>query len=380
MVLIPVSPISQSMPIRDKFLSWYFRHIIRPKMEDFSQPGFIVVQFTEEGSTVYLRDVFLPEDFFIRIEDELLKRVGPEKLYSIGKRYGHAYAAKSAFPVYESGNEQQFRDFARTFVNYAGLTWSKRINPEIDLEKRVVRITAENYIVCNQTGNGQFLGAGGTAGVWSYATGRDDVEGVQVSCEGRGDSQCEILCGPETYLDENGLSYATERDLPTPQFSQKYKKLNKQRETTYSTQSFSDFLGSFIERRDNGVFFGDSRHFLTEAGLIDFLEVYLPSEHTGVLFDCAFAAGEELGRSHDDLKFATDYLSASGWGDIHIKSNLDTVQAQFYPWTERTEDTEYTLFRGFVSGLTSGITGKAVEYRDYDENVGSDGVSLVLSR
>ena len=74
--------------VKDKVVEWFIRNILLPRNELIDNPGFIINKVTKEGGEVYLRDVFMPEQLFVKIEDRVTEQYGDEgaeALYSVGK-------------------------------------------------------------------------------------------------------------------------------------------------------------------------------------------------------------------------------------------------------------------------------------------------------
>jgi hypothetical protein len=87
-------------------------------------------------------------------------------------------------------------------------------------------------------------------------------------------------------------------------------------------------------------------------------------------------AGKKLARERNNLSFVGDFLGAMGWGDIYTKSR-EEVKIGNYPWTRFTEDVDFEIIRGMVSGMITEILGENVKFRSYETKLG-DELTLIL--
>mgnify|MGYP000192954637 CR=1 FL=1 len=123
------------------------------------------------------------------------------------------------------------------------------------------------------------------------------------------------------------------------------------------------------------------RHFICESSLFYFVEQELEKLVGGgqILFDSAFEYGRELAEFQTDSvkevakKYVMDYLSAIGFGDVHIRErNGFELISHYFPWTELADEINFSLFRGLASGLMTGLLGKNVMFNEFTKNTSTE--------
>jgi hypothetical protein len=111
----------------------------------------------------------------------------------------------------------------------------------------------------------------------------------------------------------------------------------------------------------------DNRFFVVEASLTYLVEEELKKLKNGQnsLFKLAFNYGKRFAsgdKGQNPTKFVGDFMSAMGWGDVLVmkKNGKYEVIVNYFPWTRMAEKSNLVLFRGMVSGMISGLTGKDI--------------------
>ena len=80
----------------------------------------------------------------------------------------------------------------------------------------------------------------------------------------------------------------------------------------------------------------------------------------------------------DYNKFIPDFFPALGFGDILVTiSNEIKIGAKYYPWTVFSDQSEYIIFRGIMSGFVSKSLDKIVKFNNFDINM-RDYLTLVI--
>jgi hypothetical protein len=356
------------MVIKDKVVDWYLRNIYLSKGEIINRPGYICEQMGKQRS-VFIREVTLPEDLLIEIE----RVFPPGKLYKIGKVFGYRYALISEFPVIKSVSRDDFIKNAYFIARYVeSVSYGKNFKETIDYEKRIFRMSMEDYVICRKSGGGYLLASGGIGGIWSYVVCDETTEGVQTSCQGRGDDKCEVVCAPARELGKLGLSFFRAHDLKNLGLDPAYGSINQIREPRYAKNSLKKSIDSGFFKYTHGMItYRDQRLFLCEASFMYILEKELGKSGCRKLFDLAFSWGKSLASSEkrqDPASFLMDFLPALGWGDVLVRKTGSgyEVLADLFPWTKWYKDVDYSIFRGLVSGMISGFTGKKTELKRFE--------------
>lgn len=359
------------MSIKDSVVSWFINRILIPKIEIIDHPGFIITSFSEKTRETYLRDMFLEERLFSLIEKKIVKEYGDKgrkALYSAGKKFGYIYASLSNFPQLD-GNKNDFLNFCYFLVRYVTSINAVEASHEIDLERKRFTIEFDGYSICRENGLGYIMTSGGIAGIWSYLVKDKTVEGIEVKCQGRGDKNCFLIVQPLKEFKKDKLVPFTETDLDKLTFTKDYKKLNQIRKTKFAKNSLKTLLNAHIFKYSKGFLtYKDLRYFYCESHVLYYLEKELSKLPGGekILFDACFEFGGFLQKQSKEKsykKFITDYFSALGWGDVVVieKEKL-TIASVYYPWSIYSKDSNYTIFRGVISGFISACLKKKVKF------------------
>jgi hypothetical protein len=373
------------MQIKDRVVSWFIQNIIMPRREIIDKPGFIITTFTEKNRYTYLRDLFLSEQLFECIENAIVENYGDEgkkSLYSAGKKFGYLYASLSNFPNIRTTTKKEFLDFAYILVRYVEGTFARKAKHRIDFDEKVFRISFKDYIICRNNGLGYIMTDGGIAGIWAYAMQNKSFEGVQLECQGRGNEECCVICGPEQKISSKIIF--KERNLPDQIFDETYKKMNEIQETIYAHNSLKDLLDAgFFDYRHGILTYKKIRFFHCESHILYLIEQEISKLKDGekTLFDACFEYGKFVVQNHgenDYQKFISDYYPALGFGDIAvIDPEKLRIAAIYFPWTRYSEGARYIIFRGIMSGIISGSLDKEVKFERFSTTMNP--YTLVIS-
>ena len=367
------------MDLKDSVFSWFIQYFLNPQIEKIDSPGFVITSFSEGGKEVYLRDMFLEEQLFAMIETRIINEYGDkgkQALYSAGKKFGYLYASLSRFMRLEN-NEKKFLDFGYFLVRYIATIYAKTAGYEVDLKRKRLELDFENYVVCNKNGQGYIMTAGGISGIWSYMIKDTAVEGVQVKCQGRGDEKCILIAEPAAALIEEGLKPFIETDLAEGSFNEDYKRRNLARKTENARNSIKDLLNAKLFSYSKGVLrYHDIRYFHCESNVLYILENEIKKLPNGEekLFEACSEYGKFLQQQYnqkDYKKFINDYFPALGWGDVIVREEAGkiSVTSLYYPWTTYSEKSDYTVFRGIMSGFISSCKEKEIQFAKADSKI-----------
>jgi hypothetical protein len=138
----------------------------------------------------------------------------------------------------------------------------------------------------------------------------------------------------------------------------------------------------FFKSKEGIIIRNSERYFLCESSLPYILEKELcGTDLSDIAFQASFDFGKSIARKENSgnyAKFITDYLSALGWGDVVLlkDGNSYKVISTYFPWCRFTDSSEFTLYRGFLSGLLSGFIKKDILFKHY--KLGKDGSKIAL--
>ncbi len=374
------------MGIKDRMLWWLVKNIIMPRNEVIDKPGFIVLRISEKRGVVNLREVLLPENLFSELEKQIINKYGKKGkhiLYSAGKKFGYRFALISQYP--RADKEKDFLKFSYFLVRYLESIYARRVEHSIDFRKNMFVFRAKNWIVCNKNCLVHLLFVWTGAGMLSYAFSDVGIEGVQVKCEGRGDDHCELICAPKDYFRGRKIEFESEEDLENLGIDiLKYNGINSIRKARYTSNSFKSLIdGGFLKYREGTIKMEDERFLLIESSVMYLLERELKKLEDGldILWNVSFRWGENFSKNikkQDPSKFISDFFPALGFGDILVKKDPWKVLINYFPWTKWADEIDFAMFRGMLSGIISGLTGKKIELKNARKKLTLDGFSLVL--
>ncbi|MBU0761933.1 MAG: hypothetical protein KKD39_02815 [Candidatus Altiarchaeota archaeon] len=358
-------------------LSKIYIGFLMSDVENIRTPGFIIDKMSGDQIELMLRNLFLPERFFIQLENAFVEKFGVDgrtALYSAGKKGGYVYSSMANFTQKSKTSDKDFNNFAWILLEYVGGTYASDVSLDLDIENKVFDATFKNFVVCEKNGKGHIITEGGIAGIWSWLVEDKTIEATQTTCQGRGDKKCALIAQPASQFKEQ-IPYNVQ-DLPDIKYTEMYAEFNKVRPTEYTKLTLDEMIQAQVVNYDNGkVLLGEIRHFEIDAHILYILEAECSKLSGGedILFEVAFNQGKEImaNASSPTLQFIMDYLSALGWGDLIILDIDDgyKVDSNFFPWTQYSDKCRYTVFRGLLSGMVSQVLGKETRFKKYETDM-----------
>jgi len=376
------------MAIQDSVTSWFIQNIVLPNAEDMRKPGYILSKFTDQGKTIALREFFFPESFYIELEARVSRELGikgEKLLYSIGKRFGFRYAKLSHYPKADSIGEKKLDEFMYMFTRYIEVIYARQLKHRIDFKNRLLEVDASSYVCCAKNGIGYLLLIGPWTGGWSFIVGDNSIDGVQVTCQGRGDRRCRLVCAPAPLLKRMKLKPLAEPDIGgLDEDMERYGKFNEVYPTANGNDSLVTLIESGIFRYRRGqLFLGERRMVGIESSMHYMIDDAFSKDRKTrkILFETAFSAGKEIGKGKE-AAFVQRLLSGIGFGDVQIvsvKGGGYSVMFFHFPWTAFAKDCRFTMLTGFASGLLSGVCGKDIGLKDVSKTEAEDGFHVQLA-
>jgi hypothetical protein len=371
------------MIVKDKIVSWFTRNIIMPSVEKIDNPGFITIMTTGKEKT-NIRELFLSECILVNIENEMAKyEKGNICLYSAGKNFGYQYSISSRFPTIRD-EKRDFLNFAYFLVRWVESTYATKASHKIDYNSRIFQMIMNDYIICRKNGLGHIFSTGGIAGIWSWVTQDPTVEAVQPRCQGRGDKECEVIAAPYETLVKMGHKPLRCGKMETQELSRDYEQFNQIRPVKWASNSLRSLIDSGFFKYEHGqVTYQGERFFLCEASFMYILERELKkAKKLPVLWSASFSFGKrlaEISGKQDPCRFITDFFPALGFGDILCaeKKGRYEVYVNCFPWMDM--ECDYVMFRGLLSGVISGLTGRNVLLKKVEKDLSAGYLALVIT-
>lgn len=313
------------MVITDRIAKYFVKYVVIPKVTQFDIPGFII----ENQKGIWLRNVLLPEDFFVNLERGLKERE-KEKLYSVGKNFLWNYLRWIGAP---KKGKRGVRVFLEFIVKYFETMFAKELTYKADFSQDIYRFEAKDFMVCRKSGVGTLFSEGCMAGFWAWISGRKDLEAVHIGCEGRKDPKCVTMVAAREVLEGMGHKVKGCR-IAEISIPKEYFKLN----SPTSPQSFEiassvkALLDSRILKYVGGrLDYKDFRLIPSEIFLLSLIERNLEKKR---VFRASLDAFEDM-FGDMDLKSSLELLSAMGFGFFAVSKNR--VIARKLPWYPRNK-------------------------------------------
>lgn len=352
----------------------FIRNIVAPGIFDITHPGFVVSKFSDKGREAYRREIIYPESMLADIETQVVKKYGAEgerRLYKIGKDFGYVYAGVSQLPTLKTSTPEEIRRFFQMLVLFVAATWSSGSEIlEIDVKAKTLRLRFWDYVICSKNGIGHLLGDAGIVGIWAYMVQDPSIEAVQTECQAKNGKTCEYYMAPPERLKKERYDFF-QVDVTTEVDVDEYRKnhdlMNRIKPTHYVSNSMQSMVDSGVFKfRNGGIRFGGDRYFSVEVSLYYILEKELSKLKggDGLLFDVCFNFGKKvaLAAGMKTNQSVMDYLAALGFGDImtDVEKGKRRLIVSYFPWTEFSRNSKFTMFRGMASGLLSGASSKKI--------------------
>ncbi|MDE1860472.1 MAG: hypothetical protein KGH72_02025, partial [Candidatus Micrarchaeota archaeon] len=232
------------MDIKDEVVRLYVKNFIINKSQNIETPGFIF--FKLSGKTpIFARQVIMPEDFFINLEEIIAKKNTAAKraLYSAGKKFGYRFCLLGGFSNSKDKKGSDLVSYINIINKFIEGTYASRIECDVDLSKKSCLYSIENFIVINKIGSGYFLPLGAAAGLMAYIFQDPSIEGVLESSDQNG-KKATLLYAPATYLKQNKRTFFSEKDFSGLESTSEYIDFNQVKPLKYSHFSFKMLLDS----------------------------------------------------------------------------------------------------------------------------------------
>jgi len=358
------------MAVKDSVVAWFFLHYVMPRSQIIDKPGFVVFKVSQK-TDIYSRQVVLPESLYVSIEKHFAKRfgkTGKQALYSAGKRFGYRFAQVSHVAKINDSDEKAFLGYVKLLSKFVEGTYASSLSHSVDLESKTIRFNMKNFVICRESGMGYLISVGGIAGIWSLMACDPEIEASHPRCQGRGDPECEVIAAPVSALKKHSSELLTETSLENLSLDRRYRSINSIKPVLHAKNSLKSMIDTRFFEFHNGILtYNGHRYFIAEESLNYLIENELKKLKGGK--DDLFRLSSDYGRTltekqkiHDPCRFITEFMSALGWGDVMTRRKAErfSIRVTYFPWTKWSDDSEFIIFRGIVSGMISGIITKKV--------------------
>ncbi|MFA6049250.1 MAG: hypothetical protein WC792_04905 [Candidatus Micrarchaeia archaeon] len=370
------------MGIKDTVVGLYIKNYLIPRNQILDKPGFIAFNLSGKSS-IFVRQVIIPESFFVNLEKKLIEQLGDEGkqiLYSTGKRFGYRFALLGNFVTKNSVSSDELQDNLAIITKFIEGTYASEISAQTNLAIPKVEFTISRFVVIEKLGYGYFLPLGAAAGLMSRLFDDPHIECGQLPSL---DNKQRILCAPNIFLTGEKIQHFEETDLSKLEIERDYRALNEISQITNSTRSFQQMIDSKLFSYHEGIITrGEERYFIYEVSGLYLLELTLSNNKktSSTFYDCAFQTGANSIVTEKTSADIINLLSAFGWGDpvILTKDGKYRVIVTHYPWTQFFSEISFQMFCGIVSGMLSKIANRPVNVKLTSKTTNQGSLAIVL--
>ncbi len=370
--------------IKRRIASFFARNIAK-KSFIYDMPGLLYSKFNVENQKIFLRHLFLYEDFLASLEVETRKKFGKDgskALYTAGKIYGKNFATMTEMPNYKSS----MRDFkASVLIQYLATMYATQIKHKINWDSKKIELEVEDYVICRKSGQGELLSTGGAAGIWVKFCDDEFIEGVQDFCEGRGDDRCKIVCAPN-------IGDFSITELPLFEYTDLYRTVNsfEKKLDTFSLDKYLDHY--YCTYKGGHLLIRDERFVPFDCSLVYMYEHEINKkfgdEGIYLIRDTAFKEYKKLANIllsiynqnkfsiSDAFDYINKFLGAFGFGQLREYLGTKEFYVIKFPFFELK--TKFPTYEGIISGLLSGLTKEEKNIRVKKEDLSSSCYTLIL--
>jgi hypothetical protein len=353
------------MVLVDSVKDFWVKKILMPKVFRMDIPGYVVGKFyTLEGQNAFVRNVFMPENFFSGLEFIVKRDLGPEglaRLYAASKRFGYGFAALNKLPKMNVGMAV---DLVTRFFESL---YAEELKSTLDTKAKYVELHSKGLFVTRLSGGGESLTVGGWAGVCSYIF--SDFNNMDCGVIKSG-VEYDLVCSTDKLLDDRKIPHFTFQEK-VDQTDLKYKQFNTPTiQSSQSKFSLSKLMetGLFSYQKGSLKFsLYDIRFAPVEISLAYLYENYIEGK---VIYEAAKTAFEDIGehlKKQDNVYlFLANLFTVLGYGVVSITRSGDRIIINFdgFPWYPKCDSSSLPLVKGMVEGF---LKGQKADKSDIDK-------------
>lgn len=357
-------------------MDWFIRHFIVQKAIRYDNPGVVITKFKTSSGEVFQREVFFPESLIIDLEKEIVKKFGEkgkQVLYDIGKTIGYNFAYIFKAPSLKMNTIDEVEKFIEFVIKYIFATWAENITiNELDIQNFKLNIQVDQHIVCRTDGLGLIFTEGAEAGFASYVFSNEEVEVVQIECQGRGDNVCVIQWGLKKFFDEQNINFfkgniffKIKNDIRDRIFNDYSKKISSN-ESMYSL-----IKKGIFQYKEGKITYLNERYF--DSGIITYYLIEYGLKQLKAVDEVIYNIGFEFGKKiamNKEKSYILNIFSALGWGDINLLygRGKDFVIINYFPWCViESKLDKFPLIMGLISGSLSSLKNKEIHLRQMEK-------------
>ncbi len=323
-------------------------------------PGYLLGRFRDfQGEMVYIRNVYLPEHFFLVLEEKVAGAFGEEgvaKLYGAGKRHGYRFCTLARLP------RSDLKFSVKMAFEFVEAIYAERIGVTIDLEQKILTLNTVDLAVTRVRGGGASITIGGCAGMWGYFVEDYDLsECGAIHIEG---NHYVLICGPGKGLRDNNIKFYESHGAPEIGDVKTYQRLNQPPSVVPPrARNLKQLVDAKVLSNEKGPlkdYLASSLLISTEISLMYDLESLFGSEFVYEVSKEAFLfVGKDVPHQDDRDGFLAEMLTAFGYGIVTREGGVKSESFSFdgAPWYQTAEKSSMPVLRGAIEGFLEGQGG-----------------------
>ena len=338
----------------------FFFDRVLTKMSKINVPGYISSEFiNSEGKKVFERVVFLPEDFFLEMENSIIREYGnrgKNDLYCIGKKFGYRFALLFNF----SGTD--IKKSLSIILKFLEALYAEKITiKEINLNNKTIVIDTKEMVITSKNGHGYILPLGGFAGICSYLL-KDNF----IWCRSTkvADGIYELTSSPKTSVDKIEFDIDCEMDLERVDDNYEvYNSSNIKDDNQLNMQKLVEF-GILTYEKGKLNMFSVFRMVPIEIFLLYSMEML----DENIIFQACYNTFYKIStfvvnKKIDPKTYIAQILTALGFGIVIVVVNKERLVFNFtgYPWMPEERGRKFSIIKGVIIGFINGGSGKKID-------------------
>ncbi len=344
-----------TISIADDIKEFFVKEFVLPNLFLSDVPGYLLGRFRDfQGEAVYIRNILLPEAFFLMLEQKISGKFGEEglaRLYGVNKRFGYRFCTLARLP------KSDLKFSVRLFYKFIEELFAESVEVNIDLDQKILSIDTKDLIITRSNGSGFMVG--GSAGVWGYFL--NDYAMTECGVMHIEGNHYVLISGPPEKLKEIGIAFYEAKDLKNIDDLTMYRDLNQPPDVVPPTASNLERL-----TRD-GLLFNDkgqlkygTRNVVLLSSEISLMYELESAFGDQVLYEAAKESfvllGKDIPIQPDGDTFLADLLTSLGLGivDVERGAGSNTFRFNGAPWYYTAKDSTFPVLRGAVEGFLEG--------------------------
>ncbi len=343
------------MALVDSVKDFWVKKILMPKVFRIDIPGYVTGKFyTLEGQTAFVRNIFMPENFFVILENKVsvkLGKDGSQKLYAASKKFGYGFATSNRLP---KANPEFSIDLVTRFFESL---YAEELKVKVDVKKRYVELQTDDLFVTRMNGGGESITLGGFTGVCGYIFG--DFKNIDGGVSKTGENY-NIICGPSEELGKNNVEhFEFKGDIPS--FDKRYVQFNtptqKIPQNSFSLEKLMKSSLFSYEKGELTFSLPGIRFAPVEISLIYLIGMEIDNQ---IIYEASKEAfqkiSESMKKQANPYLFVSNILTALGYGVVTVEKMGGQILLSFegFPWYTGCEVSTFPLLRGMVEGFLVG--------------------------